>query len=222
MEKDMIKDYRYQFEIDENGNIKIIGMPFQTKYVELPRTERYRKIYSHTLSDIDLKRAMDYLERAVQKKDLIIREGLFKMAVITYAKCFLPSKNGGRSQLEASKIYKDVDGDPIKCHEKFVHMRHKYLAHDELDYKEAQVGLVLDIDSRRKVGIANVEKQTKLDYDESINILYTLCKIACNKVENMLKEERTEAEQLFDAVDFADLEQYPEMRIQIEEKEYLT
>ena len=205
--------YKYIFNIDEDGLIHITDLPFKTRYVEVPREERFRKLYSYVLIRIDLITAMKYLEVATTTTDPIIREGLFRIAVVLYAKCYSPAKHGGRSNIVEGKVYKDVQGEPIACHNKIRDMRSKYIAHDEDDFLDAQLGAVLDLDAKRLCGVAYIEKQAKFDYDNTIHILYTLCKISLEKVEAELDAETASIDEYLRKRDFDTINSYPDMKI---------
>lgn len=42
--------YRYQYSLDkESGRICITGLPFETKFVEVPREKRFERLYSYGL-----------------------------------------------------------------------------------------------------------------------------------------------------------------------------
>ena len=122
--------YHYQYSFNkETGRICIIGLPFATKFVEVPREKRFERLYSYVLIKIDLRNAMKYLEISLQTDDMIIKEGMFRIALILYIKCF-NNYGGGRAQLPLNKIYQDIPGEPIECYIKLKRIRDKYIAHD--------------------------------------------------------------------------------------------
>lgn len=108
--------YQYQHQILDDGQIKILGLPYESKLVEIPRMDRFRQLYSYKLSEIDINRVREYLNIARNAEDKIIKDGLFKSAVVTYMKCFAPSK--GRSIIDAKGIYKNIPG-AMDCHKAF-------------------------------------------------------------------------------------------------------
>jgi len=205
--------FSYNYEIDDQGHIRLLGMPYKARYVELPREDRFRKVYSYVLIDIDLEHAIGYLEMCKQSDSPIVKEGLFKMAVVQYAKCFSPPKHGGRSHINENKVYKGAKGDPIGCHQKFIEMRMKYFAHDESDYAQAKVGALLNMDDKKYVGCVYLRKQAKFDYDETIDILITLCRIAKSWVRNEINTALKEVSDHVKEVDFEVLVSYQDMRI---------
>lgn len=208
-----IMKYNYEFEINDSGMIILKGLSFKNRYVEVPREDRFRTLYSYVLIDIDLCYALQYLDLCVQAKSDIKRQCFFRMAVIQYAKCYSPSKNGGRSQLDATKVYRDLPDDPIGCHEKITDMRNKYFAHDEMDFKASKLGAVLNVDEQKVVGIAYPRMQAKFDYDLTITILKKLCEKTKEWVCNKLDEEVERISEYIEQKGFDELNRYNNLYI---------
>ena len=181
--------YKFDYDINESGMLILKGLAFRNRYVEVPREDRFRKLYSYILIDIDLSYALEFLVRCINMYDDIDRICYFQMAVIKYSKCYSPSKKDGRSQLSATKVYKGIEEDPIGCHNKFIEMRNKYFAHDENDFKASKLGAILNIDERKMMGIAYPQMQAKFDYFETIAILMKLCEITKNWIGEELDKE---------------------------------
>ncbi len=201
----------YQYSLDEkSGKINIIGMPFLTKFVEVPREKRFERLYSYVLIKIDLLNAIKYLEIALNTEDTIIKEGMFRIALILYIKCFNNSGRG-RVQLPLAKTYKDIPGEPIECYNKLKTIRDKYIAHDENDFLSAKLGMVLNEDEKCIVGIAYPEIQAKFDYNETLNILQTLCKIALERTDMYIDEQIHIAENYLRERSYEIVSNYSEM-----------
>ena len=181
--------YDYEYDVNKSGRIILKDLPFLNRYVENPREEQFRKLYSYVLINIDLYYALSFLELCTQTVNDIERQCFFRMAVIQYSKCYSPSKNGGRSQIDAARVYKNLPDDPIGCHDKFIEMRNKYFAHDENDFKALKLGAVLNIDEQKIMGIAYPRMQAKFDYDCTIAILKKLCERTKEWVCTKLDEE---------------------------------
>lgn len=208
--------YRYQYSFDkETGRMCVTGLPFKTKYVEVPREKRFERLYSYGLIKIDLINAMKYLEISLQTADVTIKEGLFRIALVLYIKCFNNS-GGGRSQLSLNKIYQDIAGEPIECYKKLKRIRDKYIAHDENDFLNAKLGMILNENEKCMVGVAYPEMQAKFDYDETLKILQSLCKIALEKTEICIDKEIHNAEEYLKQRNFEIISKYPEMIIKAE------
>lgn len=209
--------YRYQYEFnEETRKMYITGFSFETKYVEVPREKRFERLYSYGLIKIDLLRAMSYLEISLQTTDMTIKEGMFRIALILYIKCFNNS-GVGRSQLSINKVYKDIQGEPIECHKKLKRIRDKYIAHDEDDFLNAKLGMVLNENEKYVMGIAYPEMQAKFDYDATLVILQSLCKIAIERTNLYLDEEIHNVESYLRQRDYEIVSKYPEMTIEVNE-----
>lgn len=63
--------------------------------------------------------------------------------MIHYIKCYTSSV-GNRTQLNETRVYKNVEGEAIKCHKIMKRIRDGYIAHDEEDIKAIQLGLVVN------------------------------------------------------------------------------
>lgn len=206
------------YEVDEQtGQLRAIELSCNSKCVEVPREDRFKGLYSHILIKIDLKDALRYLERASKELDYDIRDGLFRMAVISYAKCFSPSKRGGRSPLDVGKIYAGNENE-IDCHERFIEMRNKYFAHDEKDFKNALVGLLLDVDSQKYIEIIDVAQRGEFAFDDTLKILTILCEQALQKVDDMIVADKESLNSYFEEKPYYEFEGYPEIRIQTKPK----
>ncbi|MBQ6488801.1 MAG: hypothetical protein IJI75_06185 [Solobacterium sp.] len=205
--------YDYKYDINESGMVTLKELPFTNRYVEIPREEQFRKLYSYVLIDIDINYALSFLELCTQTVNDIERQCFFRMAVIQYSKCYSPSKNGGRSQLDAARVYKDLPDDPIGCHAKYIEMRNKYFAHDEKDFKASKLGAVLNIDEQKMVGIAYPRMQAKFDYDPTIAILKELCEKTREWVCIKLDEEIDRVSQYIEQRGFDVLNEYEDLRV---------
>jgi len=209
--------YRYQYSFDkETRKMFITGLPFVTKYVEVPREKRFERLYSYGLIKIDLLNAIKYLEISLQTDDMTVKEGMFRIALILYIKCFNNS-GGGRSQLSLNKVYKDLPGEPIECYNKLKRIRDKCIAHDEHDFLNAKLGMVLNENEECIAGIAYPEMQGKFDYDETLKILQSLCKIALVKTDKYIDDEIHNVEKYLKQRDYKNVSKYPEMTIDVNE-----
>ena len=205
--------YNYDYEINESGMIVLKGLPFKSRYVEVPREDRFRTLYSFVLIDIDLYYAINWLELCSKTANDIERQCFFRMAVINYAKCYSPSNKGGRSQLDVAKVYKGLPDDPIACHDIFIDMRNKYFAHDESDFKNSKLGAVLNLDDHKMMGIAYPRMQAKFDYDSTISVLRTLCLKTKEWVCVRLDEETDRISQYIEQREFDELNGYDDLSV---------
>ena len=202
--------FYYDFKIDDVGFIKIKNLPGKVELLSAPREKQEEKYYSYVLHDTDIKNAISYLEKALQVEDVIEKEALFEAAVIKYIKCFTSSKSG-RKQLIPSKVYNNIQGDPLGCHMKFKEIRDSYIAHDQNDFLTVRMGLVLQ-DGELK-GVVCPPMQSVFYYEDNINILLALCKITCSFVENILNEEIDKIHEKYkDEWDIKIIKSFPKMK----------
>jgi hypothetical protein len=179
----------FEYAINESGMVTLTGLPFKNRFVEVPREERFRQLYSYVLIDVDISYALEFLNRCILTYTDIDRKCYFQMAVIEYAKCYSPARNGGRSHLNAAKVYKGVADEPIECHNKFMEMRNKYFAHDENNFKASKLGAILNIDAGVMMGVAYPQMQAEFDYFDTMAILRQLCQITQKWVSEKLDNE---------------------------------
>ncbi|MBW4081966.1 hypothetical protein [Paenibacillus sp. S150] len=162
---------------------------------------------------IDLLRAISYLDISLHTTDMTIKEGMFRIALILYIKCFNNS-GVGRSQLSVNKVYKSTQGEPIECYKKLKRIRDKYIAHDEIEFLNAKLGMILNENEKCILGIAYPEMQAKFDYDENLIILQSLCKIALERTNLYLEEEIYKVENYLRQRDYESVSKYSEMTIE--------
>lgn len=207
----MIVNYLYEYN-EETGEIRIVGLPFKSRLVEVPRNPKFNKLSSYLLIEMDLYNAKNYLNIALNTDDPVIKEGMFKIALVSYFKCFTNSKSG-RTYLSPNRVYKDIPYEPIECHKKFSKMRNKFIAHDENDFHHAQIGIILNEDEKKYVDIACPKVQSKFDFDENISILQSLCDISLEKVENHITEEINKATEYLNEINHDVISEYQELKI---------
>jgi hypothetical protein len=71
-----------------------------------------------------------------------IQQGLWRSAIIHYAKCF--GKSNARNRLEAETIFKSCPPEAMVCHKYFKHLRNKNVAHDENAYSQALAAAIIN------------------------------------------------------------------------------
>ena len=203
--------FYYEFKIDdEDGLVKIKNLPDNVELLSAPRAKQEEKCYSYVLHNTDIRLAILYLEKALQVEDSIEKNALFEAAVIRYIKCFTSSKSG-RKQLTPSKVYKNIQGDSLGCHMKFKEIRDSYIAHDQNDFLDVRMGIVLQ-DGELK-GVVCPPRQATFLYEENISILLTLCKITYNFIENTLNEEIDKIHKKYkDEWDIKAIKSFPKMK----------
>lgn len=72
----------------------------------------------------------------------IVREALWRCAIVYFAKCF--GNSAARFQLSREKIYKGEPPEAKQAFEYFPHLRDKHIGHDENAYAQSISGAVLN------------------------------------------------------------------------------
>lgn len=179
--------FYYEFETDaESGLVKIKNLTDDVKILSAPRDKKEEKYYSYTLHYSDIKHAILYLEKALQVEEPIEKDALFEAAIIRYMKCFTSSKSG-RKQLNPNKVFSNVLGEALGCHAKFKEIRDSYIAHDQNDFLDVKIGLVLQNNELK--GVVCPPVQATFLYEKNIEILLTMCRITYGFIGNILNEE---------------------------------
>lgn len=206
----VMNKFDYDFKIDDEGVIKIKNLPDNVELLSAPREKQEEKCYSYVLHYADIKHAILYLEKALHVEDPIEKDALFEAAIIRYIKCFTSSKSG-RKQLTPSKVYNNIQGDPLGCHMKFKKIRDSYIAHDQNDFLDVRMGIVLQDDELK--GVVCPPMQATFLYEENINILLTLCRITYNFILDALDEEIDKIHKKYkDEWDIKAIKSFPKMK----------
>ena len=81
-----------------------------------------------------------------KSSDQIEMRALYSGALQAYARCFTSSK---RKTLDP-EIYSSLGGEPLACHEMYIGMRNKHLAHSVNAFEQIKVGLSLAPEDKRR------------------------------------------------------------------------
>lgn len=120
----------------------IEGFPDAVKAIHItgPVSRRLADLWLHKA---DLEFAADCINEINRVPDIqrIVREALWRSAIVHYAKCFGNSKV--RFQLSSAKIYRDIPLG-LATHSYFIDLRDKHVVHDENAYAQSFPGAVLN------------------------------------------------------------------------------
>src|SRR4030042_6050618 len=118
--------------------------------------EEVKKLRDLTLILNDLLFTIDTLKRLLELlknkcNDRVILESLWTTALIIYYRCF---KHGKRENINTG-IFKDknLEGDPLGCHNYYFNMRSKHIAHSVNPFEQIRLGLILTKDKKEIRGI---------------------------------------------------------------------
>jgi hypothetical protein len=126
----------------ESG-LHIEGFPDAVRVlsIEGPRAKRLADLALHKA---DLKFADDCLDaiNLSPEKPNVIREALWRSAIIHFQKCF--GDAGARFQLSHEKILKGEPPEALMAFQYFKDLRNKHLVHDENSYAQSLPGAILN------------------------------------------------------------------------------
>lgn len=133
----------------EGGQIQIDSFPDAVQVIEITSAIG-RRLSDLTLHQQDLRFAKECLELINQVSPDIgmLREALWRSAIVHFTKCFGKSK--ARDSLKAEDVYGDVKSAAL-AHETFNYfksIRDKHVAHDENAYSQVLVGALLNDGSK--------------------------------------------------------------------------
>ncbi len=133
-----------QFAVSKTDTgFHIEGFPDAVKVIRLdsPQAKRLSDMALHK-SDLEFAGAcLDGLN-TVPEKARVIREALWRSAIIHFSKCFGDSK--ARFQLDARRIYKAEPVEAMMAFAYFQDLRNKHVIHDENSYAQSLPGAVLN------------------------------------------------------------------------------
>lgn len=133
-------------------------------------------------------KALDRLQQLIGEngKDEVLTGSLWIAVLISYARCFSTGKRFGLSE----KLFEDIEGG-VECHQLFMNLRNKHIAHSVNPFEQVIVGLVLSPPSSSECKVEGVsilgQKLLHLD-SEGIQNLRHLALVAMKKVEKQGKE----------------------------------
>lgn len=115
----------------------------------LSRTGEYSGKNSGELADIyailqELKFVIEVSIRLadlidIKSDDEVMKRSLYSAALQSYSRCFTSSKRKHLNQ----EIYSHLDGEPLACHQMYLSMRNKHLAHSVNAFEAMKIGLSL-------------------------------------------------------------------------------
>ena len=145
-------------ELTPDGKIIVKDAPHAKSVVKLlcHEAKRLAGLSQHRW---DLQFTTDTLEaiNTIPIGNLVVREALWRSAIVHYAKCF--GSNKARFQLDMGKTHKGLDRAK-EIHEFICDLRHKTIAHDESPICESTAGAILNDSSVEAVDCITVSYPT--------------------------------------------------------------
>lgn len=194
----------------EGGQFDVQGYPDARKVIEItsPVGKQLADLMGHRS---DLQFALASLEAINETPVDLVREALWRSAIIHFTKCF--KRSGGRAKLISTDILGDeVTNDLAHQSFKFVSaLRDKHIVHDESPYQQVMVGALLNDGTKPY----KIEKVVCVDMvavalgQETFSNLHTLISQTLAWVESNFDEACAQAATELEAMDFHVLDSMP-------------
>ncbi|MFC3122530.1 hypothetical protein [Agaribacter flavus] len=119
------------------------------------------------LYKLDFQEARDYLIKAKEVKDKFIRDGLIKIAIVTYAKPFLAS-TGIHKPIKKFRLNKEdvIPEEYFWLHEMFINYRGNFIGHSNFNTMKP----VVPKEPERKGGMVAMVTHTTISYEHWFEI----------------------------------------------------
>lgn len=140
----------------------------------------------------DLKFTIEILKRLIKllkdkSEDIILVESLWTTALVSYARCFSSGKRFGLKK----NIFKNknLKGDPVGCHNYYINLRNKHIAHSVNPFEQIVVDLQLSNPKEKKVlGVSVLSQKLICSSIEGVETLIRLVIIVFKEVKEQCKE----------------------------------
>ncbi len=132
-----------QFSVTKTKDgFQIEGFPDAAKVIRIkgPKAKRLADLSLHK-SDLEFASECLATINQVSDKPWVLRQALWRSAIIHYMKCF--GDNKARGQLDSKKIYKGNAG-ALTAFDYFKYLRNKHVVHDENAYTQSLPGAILN------------------------------------------------------------------------------
>lgn len=132
----------------------------------------------------DLDRALACLSQMFFSKETSLIDGvLINTAIQLLVRCFSNPSNRGRRKLSYIKVFRKYSmsigqGDLTEQFSMFYDIRNEVIAHDQNDYQNNLVGLIVEKETRRAVDVADITLRTTYLYKQNQEILRRLITVA--------------------------------------------
>ncbi|WP_025915973.1 hypothetical protein [Herminiimonas sp. CN] len=136
------------FELSQQeSGLHIEGFPDAVKVIAIegPRSKRLADLALHR-DDLEFADSCLDTINLSPEEPFVIREALWRSAIVHFMKCFGDSK--ARFQLSSEKILKGVPPEASMAFEYFKHLRNKHFVHDENSYAQSLPGAILNNETK--------------------------------------------------------------------------
>lgn len=184
----------YQYTIEDN-TVQVVGHEHEMLVCDMSswepeKTNRYRTLLAHKK---DMEYAQAYLNQMFLKTDTTLIDGaLINAAIQLLVKCFSNPSQKGRRKLDSKKVFRSFakrigEDDLTSQFDQFYRARNKVLSHDEHDFKENIVGLVVDQRTGAAVDMAEITIRTHYLFAENQKLLLRLVSIVLAYLDDQME-----------------------------------
>lgn len=215
----MQKKFEYFYD-EENHKVSLLGMP-DTRLLEYINESKskefgFEKLSAYILHKADLKKVFEYTIIYEKMIEQSVKEAIFNAAMVTFIRCFTKGKEAGRIPIKINDVASRAPQGDIKgVINMFETIRNKFIAHDQEDYQNLRLGIVVNDANEQITGVCCPPSRTKIDYLENILILRTLALISLEYVEEVIDKEYKRAFEYLNGQGYDFVKCFPEFEIKL-------
>jgi len=211
------RKFEYFYD-EENHKVSLLNMPdtrlLQYKNENKSKEYGFEKLFAYILHRNDLKKVFEYTVIYENNIEQSIKEAVFNTAMVTFIRCFTKGKEAGRIPIKINDVASRAPKGDIKgVINKFETIRNKFIAHDQEDYQNLKLGIIVNDANEQIIGVCCPPSKTKIDYPENVLILRTLALISLEYVEVVIDKEYKRANKYFKGQGYDLIKEFPEFEI---------
>lgn len=207
-------NYKYDYD-EENKKIEIKNVPNARllEYFNTSESKQYNfeMLHAYILHKADIRKVLSYTEIYENVDQELIKDAIFDSAMITLVRCFTKGKEPGRIPIKIEKVAaKAGGGDPKGVLDIFEIIRNKFIAHDQDDYQNMKLGVVIDDNVKHICGVCCPLIKTNVNYLENIMLIKTLATITLEYIDDVIEKELQRADKYVKSLGYEAVEKFPE------------
>lgn len=200
---------------EENKKIEIKNIPNARllEYFNASESKQYNfeMLHAYILHKEDIRKVLNYTDIYEKVDQKLIKDAIFDSAIITLVRCFTKGKEPGRIPIKIEKVVaKTRGGDPKGVFDKFEIIRNKFIAHDQDDYQNMKLGVVIDDTVKHIYGVCCPSIKTNVNYLENIMLIRTLAMITLEYLDDVIEKELQRADKYVKSLGYEVVEKFPE------------
>ena len=187
--------FEYQYVIADN-TVKVLGHEEEFIVYDFNNWELQKVAYYKSLlaAKKDMEYAKEYLNQMFFGESTSLIDGaLINSAIQLLVRCFSNPSGKGRPNLNSVKVFRSFakeigEEDLTKQFSQFYDARNQIIAHDQLDYQENIIGLVVNQFSGLAEDIAELTIRTRHLYKNNQKLLLRMVDITIKYIEVQLNQ----------------------------------